>query len=43
MTKQTIGLEQKKDGLYLLDSSLSIATPTIKKGISTSESDELFT
>lgn len=40
---KTIGLGHEKDGLYLLHSSLPVATSTIKQDVSLSGSDELFT
>lgn len=40
--RKTISSGHENDGLYLLDSSLTVATP-IKKDISASCTDELFT
>lgn len=43
MTKKTIGLGYDKVDLYVLDSSLLVATPTIKKDSFASGSNELLT
>lgn len=43
VTKRTIGLGCEKDDLYILDSNPLVATSGIKRNITSSTSDELFT
>lgn len=42
-TKRTIGLEHENDGLYILDFNPPVATSVIKRNITLSTSNELFT